>query len=212
MNEQPSDPSGGAAAPSRPEGAARTGAGARRGGLLGQRRSFLVNKRYQLRASLLTAAVVLVLLVFLNLILYATTLSSAEQILADAPELAAVIKAQDRVELYLIVLASCVYLLGVFLITVLETHRTAGAAYNLGMRLGEIGQGRFKTRLTLRKGDNLRELEEAFNSMTRSLQDRTWEEIESLAQLARDAEESGDGRKLADKLRELAESKRRQVE
>jgi methyl-accepting chemotaxis protein len=202
--------------PPAPASAARSaaGPGAPRG-LLGQRRSFLINKGYQLRASVLTAAVVLVLLVFLNLTLYATTMSSAEKILADAPELAAVIKAQDRVELYLIILASFIYLLGVFLVTVLETHRTAGAAYNLGRRLTEIEQGRYKTRLTLRKGDNLRELEQAFNAMSRSLQERAWDEVETLDRLAQQAEnisDSEDGRSLAEQLREAAARKRSRLE
>jgi len=183
--------------------------------ILGQRRTFLINTRYQLRASLLTATVVLVLLVFLNLILYATTLSSAERILTDAPELAAVIKAQDRVELYLIILASFVYLAGVVVITVLETHRTAGAAYNLERRLDEIQCGHYKTRLTLRRGDNLRELEDAFNAMSRTLENRTWDEIELLTQMALEADKTCDaagGARLAERLRALAAEKRRLVE
>lgn len=181
------------------------------GGILGHRRSFLVNARYQIRASLLTAAVVLVLLVFLNLVLYATTMSRAEKILVDAPELAAVIKAQDRVELTLIVLASFVYLAGVVLITVLETHRTAGAAYNLERRLGEIQCGHYNARLSLRRGDNLREIEDAFNAMSSSLENRTWDEIEALNQLALDAEKVRDHAgacRIAARMREMAEQKR----
>ena len=192
-----------------------TGATPRRGGLLGQRRSFLVNKRYQLRASVLTAAVVLVLLVFLNLLLYSMTARSADAILAESPELASIIQAQDRVEIYLIVLASFVYLVGVFAITVLETHRTAGAAHNLSMRLNEVGQGRLNTRLRLRKGDNLRELEHAFNSMTRALESRAWDEIETLSQLAEDADktvDAGGARLLAERLRALRDDRRALVE
>jgi nitrogen fixation/metabolism regulation signal transduction histidine kinase len=158
--------------------------------------------------------VVLVLLVFLNLVLYATTMSRAERILVDAPELAAVIKAQDRVELTLILLASFVYLAGVVLITVLETHRTAGAAYNLERRIGEIQCGHFNTRLKLRKGDNLRELEEAFNAMSRSLESRAWDDIEALNQFALEAERIQDveaGRQLAARMRDWAEKKRNLV-
>jgi methyl-accepting chemotaxis protein len=181
-----------------------------KGSLLGNRRSFLINKRYQLRASFLTVTVALVLLVFLNLFLHASTVNSAERILADSPELAALIRAQDRLQFFLIVLASVVYLVGVFLVTILETHRTAGAARNLGSRLDEVRRGEFGTRLKLRRGDNLQELEVAFNEMCRALQERAWEEVETLAQLARDAEKSSDattGTRLAERLRELAERK-----
>ena len=184
-------------------------------GLLGQRRSFLVNRRYQLRASLLTAAVVLVLLVLLNLAIYASTMRSAEQILTDAPELAALIKAQDRAQLYLILLASFVYLIGVFLVTVLETHRTAGAAYNLEARLGEVRRGRYDSRLTLRRGDNLAELEDAFNEMVEALRQRTWDDIENLVQIANEAGKIVDasgGRQMAESLRRIAEGKRSLLE
>jgi len=196
-------------------GAERNSPSASRRAILGHRRTFLVNSRYQLRASLLTATVVLVLLVFLNLILYTTTMSSAQRILVDAPELAAVIEAQDRVELYLIILASFVYLAGVVVVTVLETHRTAGAAYNLERRLGEIQCGHYNTRLTLRRGDNLRELEDAFNSMSRTLENRTWDEIETLTQMALAADKLCDGAgggRLAQRLRALAAEKRHLVE
>lgn len=184
-------------------------------GLLGKRRHFLVNWRYQMRASLLTAGVVLVLLILLNLAIYMSTAASADRILELAPEFASVIQSQDRTQLYLILLASMVYLAGVFLVTVLETHRTAGAALNLGARLGEVRRGRYDARLSLRKGDHLFELEEAFNAMTDSLRGRTWDEIESLARLSREAEEIEDaagGRRLADELRRLADEKRKNVE
>ena len=157
-------------------------------GPLGQRRAFLVNKRYQLKASLLTATVVLVLLVFVNLTLYSASRKSSAQILADAPALEKVIRSQDRVELYLILLASLVFLVGVFVVSILETHKTAGAAYNLQQRLAELRHGRYCATLKLRKGDNLIELEGAFNELARALRDRESEDAETLEQLAAEVE------------------------
>jgi hypothetical protein len=181
----------------------------RTGGLLGKRRDFLVNKRYQLRAGFLTAAVVLVLLILINLTVYTTAMNNTEKILADAPQLAPLVKAQDRVELFLIVVISLIYLAGVFLVTILETHRTAGAALSLSRMMAEIRRGRYKGRVSLRKGDNLRELEEAFNEMSRSLEERSWREIEILTELAEEADRV-DGA-LSARLRELAEDKRSTV-
>ena len=51
----------------------------------------------------------------------------------DGIQVAERLRAQDRVELYLVALASLVFLVGCFLVTVLETHRTAGAAHNLAL-------------------------------------------------------------------------------
>ena len=181
-------------------------------GLLGYRRNFLVNKRYQLKASLMTVTVVLILLVFLNLAMYQATVRSSAAILADAPELAEVIRAQDRVELSLILLASFVFLLGVFAVSVLETHKTAGAAYNLGQRLAEVGRGRYGTILRLRKGDNLAELEAVFNEMSRRLTERTWDEVEKLNQFAAEAERLDRGEELAAALRRMVTDKRGQVD
>ena len=97
-------------------------------GLLGRRRQFFLNRPHQLRATLLTAAAVLVLLVILNLVLYSIAVSSTNQVLSDSPELAQLIKSQARLQLLLILLASVVFLAGVFVVSVLESHRTAGAA------------------------------------------------------------------------------------
>jgi len=182
-------------------------------GPLGQRRSFLVNRRYQLRASVLTASVVLILLVFINLLLYSASTRSSAEILADAPELEAIIRAQDRVELYLVLLASLVFLVGFFLISILETHKTAGAAFNVAQRLREVADGRYVTSLRLRRGDNLIELEPAFNNMVRALRDRAWDDVENLHRIADDAER-GDASagELAARLRELAARKRAMVD
>ena len=182
-------------------------------GVFGHRRSFLINRRYQLKASILTASVVLILLVFINLLLYSASTRSSARILADSPELEAIILAQDRMELVLIVLASLVFLAGFFMVSVLETHKTAGAAYNLIRRLGEIEGGRYTTALRLRKGDNLAELEPAFNRMARALRDRAWEDVETLRQLADESERGGaPAAELATRLRELADRRQALVE
>jgi len=149
-----------------------------------RRRSFLVNRRYQLRTAALVGTVVLVLLVFLNLSIYSSGLSESERIARESPELAAFVKAQDRTLVFLVVLGSMVFLVGVFLVSVLETHKTAGACVNLARRLDDIRDGRYDTTLRLRRDDHLVELEPVFNRMARAMQQRTWEEIEALEDLA----------------------------
>ena len=158
--------------------------------LLGQRRSFLINKRYQLKASVLTGTVVLILLVFINLILYSASVRSSAEILAQAPEFADIIRAQDQAQFYLILLASLVFLVGVFVVSILETHKTAGAAFNLGRRMGELRDGNYRSTLALRRGDHLLELEYAFNRLSRSLRERTWEDLEELESITADADSS----------------------
>jgi len=171
---------------------------ARPTGLCGQRRSFLVHKRSQLRASLLTASTVALLLVFVNLVLYAASARARAGLLVDAPELEPLLRGQDQVELGLVLVASLVFLAGVFVFTILETHRTAGAAYNLERRLDALSAGSYGTRLKLRRGDNLGELERAFNDLATTLSEREAAEVALLDALAAQAptDPSGAGSRL----------------
>ena len=77
-----------------------------------------------------------------------------------------------------------IFLCGVAAVAVLETHRTAGAAYNLARHMAAIQAGHYSIRLSLRKGDNLQTLEESFNDMSRALQARALCEVETLESLA----------------------------
>jgi len=182
--------------------------------LFGRRRRLLVNPRYQLRSSILAVVVVFTLLLLLNVSLFFSSVQSGRTVLEFAPELEQFVQAQERVQLDLIVLGSVVFLVGVFVISFVESHKTAGAAYNLGRRLRDIQTGHYYTRLALRRRDGLREVEDAFNNMARALTDRTWEEVETLQDLGDQARElPGDrARVLASTLHTLAARKRKLVE
>lgn len=174
---------------------------------LRHRRRFLVDKRVQLRAAFLSGTVALILLVLLNVSLHVARQRDSEALLTDAPELRELIASQNRMELGLIALASLVFIGGVVMITVLETHKTAGAAFNLERHMVEIAQGNYDVRLRLRKDDNLHELEAAFNAMAGALRARSTADAEALEELADVAERicgPDEAEHLARRLRELA--------
>ena len=184
-------------------------------GLLGRRRKFFLNRPHQLRATLLTAAAVLVLLVILNLVLYSISVSSTNQFLSDSPELAQMIKSQARLQLLLILLASVVFLAGVFVVSVLESHRTAGVADKLARHMSRLEKGQYNTQLQLRREDHMQEVQAAFNQMTRALRDRIWHEVETMERLAdqtRHVTTQDDAQRIAAEVRELASRMRRSVE
>jgi nitrate/nitrite-specific signal transduction histidine kinase len=52
------------------------------------------------------------------------------------------------------------------------THRVVGPLGRIGLTLDRIGQGRFDTRLKLRKGDVLEGLAESINAMAQALHKR----------------------------------------
>lgn len=182
--------------------------------VMGLRRRFLVDRRSQLRAGLLTSAVALVLLLLLNLSLYSVRSRQTAALAGDIPELDSLLRAQDRAEFSLVALASIVFLIAVFVVTILETHKTAGASVNLRQCLARIAAGDLDVQLRLRHGDNLRDLEAPFNAMSRSLQERAWDDADRLDQLAEVAERVSNPAEAADvaaHLRRLADEKRQQA-
>ena len=184
-------------------------------GLLGRRRQFFLNRPHQLRATLLTAVAVIVLLVILNLVLYSIAVSGTDEVLSDSPEVAQMMKSQARLQLLLILLASVVFLAGVFVVSVLESHRTAGVAAKLARHMSRVEQGRYDTQLQLRREDHLQEVQAAFNQMTRALRDRIWHEVETLDRLAdqtRHVATQDDALRIAGEIRELSVRMRRSVD
>ena len=102
-------------------------------------------------------------------------------------------------------------LIGVVVISVLETHRTAGPAYAIEKRLHELGGGSLAAHVHLRKNDNLQALATAFNDATRTLQQRARTEIETLEKLADQAgrvTDAAGARQLVNGLSRLADDKR----
>jgi len=179
--------------------------------LFGRRRAFLLSRDSQLRLSVWAAGLAVLLLVPLNLALGAATSASTEQILAEAPELARSLQARDRLQGRLVLGGSVAFVLGVFLLGVLESHRTAGAAFRLGRSAEQLGQGRLEARVTLRRGDSLLDLATRFNEMAGELAKRAAEEERELANAADELERldgSSRAREVASRLRALAARRR----
>ncbi len=150
----------------------------------GPRRRYLINRERQMRSAFLVVVVVVLLLVPLNYSLHTVRQQETATITASNPELRPLMESRDRIELTVALLASLVIMAGIFVLTIIETHRTAGAAFAIRRRLDLLQQGHFDAELHLRGGDNLRELEAPFNAMTEALRTRAAEEAKALDVLA----------------------------
>jgi len=180
--------------------------------VLGQRRRFLIDPRSQLRAAVLTTGITLILLVLLNLSLHASRQQATATAVANAPEVESLLRSQGRLEFTLVLAASVVFLAGVFVITILETHKTAGAAFNIARHMEEVRHGQYNTRIRLRQDDNLQPLQLVFNEMTRTLQERAHrdaQQLEACAQRAEVLAGEDEARELARGLRAQAGDRRR---
>lgn len=180
-------------APGRAGSVATASAGATTLDLLVRRRRYLVDRRYQLRVGLLTGGIALVLLILLNLSLFFSARQSADSALSASPEVRRLVQSQDRVQLLLTLLGSGVFLVGVMLVSVLETHKTAGAAYQIEGVVARLREGRLGNRVRLRRGDNLQGVAQAVNSLAEALHERELREIEALEGLAERLDAIGPG-------------------
>jgi methyl-accepting chemotaxis protein len=171
------------------------------------RRTYLFDRKGQLKTTMKIAGLVAILLLVLNLVLAGISASETRKIISANPDLAPIMAATDRSGSHLIASGSLFLLLLVVVRTIVETHRTSGAAFNIKRCLGRVADGHFDTTVNLRPKDNLMELQEPFNQMTESLRRRAYEERKILSDVSSKIEELGHSEE-AKILRDLAESKR----
>ncbi|MEX1311994.1 MAG: methyl-accepting chemotaxis protein [Candidatus Sulfomarinibacteraceae bacterium] len=173
------------------------------------RRQYLVDRRRQLRTVVLTAGVTIFLLAIVNIAFGVMRASQSMVLSAAAPQLRPILEQQDSSFATTLLVISFIFVAGVAIITVAETHRTAGAIYAMKQRLDRVRDGGLHVTLDLRKRDTLRDLMEPFNEMVASLRDRVLADADDLDRLADQASSAtADPAALAARLRELADRKR----
>jgi signal transduction histidine kinase len=111
-----------------------------------RRRKVLVDPRYQLRAGMVVGLVALVLLLLVNLSL----------VTEGAPWI-------------LLMAGAAVLLGGIVLVGVVESHRTAGAAFAIRRTVDALSAGSLGARIRLRRGDHLQDLAAAINRLAEVL-------------------------------------------
>ena len=170
------------------------------------RRTYLIDRKGQLATTVKIAGLVAILLLLLNLVFAGISTHESRKIISANPDLAPIMAATDRTGSYLIASGSLFILLLVVLRTVVETHRTSGAAFNIKRCLGRVADGDLTTTLKLRPKDNLMELQEPFNRMMHSLRRRASKEKEFLNDFSSKIEALGHPEE-AKVLRDFADSK-----
>jgi methyl-accepting chemotaxis protein len=164
----------------------------------------VVDKEMQYRAAAMVTGLVAVLLVFINVALFAMRRSQTELLASTAPDLREILEAGNiRLATFAIVL-SVVVLVFVWFATILATHRTAGAIVGLRRRLESVRDGNYHTVLRLRPNDNLRSLEAPFNQMMATIRAAFKDDAAAVSELAERLEAGGAGRDLVAAARERA--------
>jgi len=158
-------------------------------------------------AGVVVATVLTVFLVTLHL----SRERATEALVSHLPALAETMAEQNRAEFMFQLAAAIVFLIMVVVVTLLETHKTAGAAFNLTRQMNRVRSGEYGTRAALRRGDNLKSVGQAFNEMSIAIDERLWRDIEIFSDLAEQARSSSDpqvARELAEALEQHAAERR----
>ncbi|MFQ5877577.1 MAG: hypothetical protein ACE5JH_07815 [Acidobacteriota bacterium] len=163
-------------------GAAGGGA-PRLGRFFGRRRNLIVDPGYQVRTALAAALGVTLLLGLAAALFHLLAGDRARPLWRDGPGPARFGTGADGRTILLLVAAGIVLVAAVFVIEILETHKTAGVIYKVTRGLREIETGLWGAALTLRKHDNFKEMEEAFNAAARSLRARLDGDLRTLRAL-----------------------------
>ena len=171
-----------------------------------RRRQYLIDRKGQLLATAKIAGVVLVLLVLVNLVFILWNDIETKAIVASNPRLSEEMAAIDLQTTLVFATVSFVVFVLVVVRAIMLTHRTAGAAFNLQRCLDRVAAGDYETTLTVRRKDNLQQLQDPFNLMTESLRKRAADDHAALLNLAEKIEEFGQV-ELAEEVRELAKAK-----
>ena len=155
----------------------------------GRRRRLLVHRSYQLKTALRSVLGTSLLVGLLIFVLNQVNQETSRDIQQMAPFMRQGLHRWDQITFLSLILGGAVFLGGVFILELMETHRTAGAFQNLRRRLEELRAGRLVAHLKLRRHDNFPELDKAFNDAVSTLRTRTEGEIATLGRLSSQARE-----------------------
>ncbi len=148
--------------------------------LLGRRRNYVVDPSYQLRSAIIAVLGMSFLLVFAAALLHLLGTENARIQKLRVPIAPGAADVHDLRSVLYLVGVGLFFVAAVFAIEILETHKTAGVVYKVTRGLRELETGRWGARVTLRRHDNFKEMEEAFNAATRALRGQLDEDLRGL--------------------------------
>lgn len=186
--------------------------------VFGRRRNILVDRPYQHRLSLMTTLMALLPPALFFGMYSLITSEGSRRIIEASPALEDMVRIQNRTESLMILAAVLFYGIGVYLVTLLESHRTAGFIHRIDGRLKELSRGKYAGVLTPRRDDHFHFLAVTVNQLSQGLHERAEEELAALDALGenlgevilglRTGSESRAGQKL-DEVRHRLEAMRR---
>jgi hypothetical protein len=178
-------------------------------GMLSRRRTFLVDRRFQLKYTMIIVLVGVTVSVLLGYFMYRLTLENTKILMLD-PELQEKVSMFDTTVFFyfigfMVLMASFLFILGIVI-----THRVAGPIFIVSRFLRQISDNLVPPARQLRKRDEFQEFFDTYTAMVDSLRQRQRDECEKLARCVVQLREIGQEKTsaVANELSSLAEKKR----
>ena len=158
--------------------------------VFGRRRNVLLDKPYQHRVSMMTALMALLPPALFFGIYSLITSEGARRIVEASPELEEMVQVQNRTQNLMILAAVLFYGIGVYLVTLLESHRTAGFVHRVNRHLKNMASGQYHQTMAPRKDDHFLYLAETINRLNGDLRRRAEEDATTLGALREDLDDA----------------------
>lgn len=174
------------------------------------RRTYVVDRRFQYKYSLLLSALGAVISIVFGALMYVAHRDALEELLSGAA-MPAHVAARSATLLWLIVGTAILMAVALGLFGVLVTHRVAGPVYVMSLYAAMLARGRYPILRPLRRTDELRDLFQHFQNAIATLRER---ESSEAGVLERAIERLGAGatspelRESLEELRAMAARKR----
>lgn len=136
-----------------------------------KRRVYLVDRRFQLKYTLVLAGAGLVVALVFGLWIWQAHRQSLEMAVTD-PTLRAVLEAGDRQLLFVFVGIAVTMSAALGLVGLILTHHVAGPIYVMSHYLSALAQGRYPRMRPLRRGDELKDFFQMFQRAVAVMRER----------------------------------------
>ncbi|MBI5069493.1 MAG: hypothetical protein HZB56_14760 [Deltaproteobacteria bacterium] len=146
------------------------------------RRTYLIDRRFQLKYVLLLMGWGAVMAVLFGLWAWQAHQQAAELLARDADQQALLHQA-DRTLLVALAAIGLLSMLALGLLGFIITHRVAGPVWVMGLELAELARGRYPARRGLRRGDELQSLHTRFHQAIDALAARDRHTLEALEEV-----------------------------
>ena len=185
-------------------------------------KNYLINKRFQLKYTLMIAILTTILVIILGYVIFRTVSQASDQlaacVLADETYasdaqvelLRASLAADKRKAFYVLFAFLFLLLFGITLSGIYITHKVAGPMFKIRKLMKDVDSNNLHLRGKLRKGDELLELFEDFDAMINRLRDGRKADIEKINEVTeqlKEAPEKGNIKNVVANLEKMKEAK-----